>query len=243
MRKARCRISQHGLLHPRQQRSAPARRQHQVVIALDRRFGQPLRVAVAGREVGPDRGFRQREAHRLHHGGHVRFLAIGKAGARKSVGRNQHEFRNPLRMVRRHVPGNPSPDGIANDRRLVDAEPVHQNKDQGDGACVSIVTGRVRRREARAGQVEPHDAVVRLQRLGPGLECVQAGTEAVQQNDGWRILRPVFAHMQLGACDRQHVARLAQVYLLERGARRVRRVQPAATEQHRRQRHPEKDRS
>ena len=146
-------------------------------------------------------------------------------------------------MVNRHVPGNPAPDRIADDRRPLDAELVHQYKDQGDGACVGIVAGRVRRREAGAGQVEPHDAVVRLQRLGPGLERVQAGAEAVQQDDRRRVLRPVIAHMQLRARHRQHVARLPEIGLLQNSARLVRRVQPAAAEQHRRQRHAEKDRS
>jgi hypothetical protein len=111
--------------------------------------------------------------------------------------------------------------GTADDMRARDAEIVEQSDEHGDGSLVRIVSGRVRAGQSEAGQIRPDDAEARCEQPCPAVPQVQAHTEAVQQQHGRGIARPLVAQVKDVAGDLAELAGRAGVAAQQRLARQV----------------------
>jgi len=190
------RVDQHRLLQAGQQGLAAAGCTHEVVVLRGHGVCQHRRVAIGRGQVHAQHGAGQYIAHQAHDGRYVRCLAVGRSRACESVGRQQHEPPDPLRMLCSEGPGHAPPDRVPHEVGPGDPALVQQGLHQGHRAGIAVVALRVGLTQAAAGQIEAYHPVRAGQRQSPGFPGVQAGPEAVDHQDGRRIFRAGVAHVQ-----------------------------------------------
>ena len=219
---ARHRVAVAALLHALNHRGPHAGRAQHVLVACEHSIAQARIVAISRRQTqlqGPLRqGHTDQAQQRRHLKGFLR--ACGRIW--KTIGCDQHQAADALRLAGGQAPGQSPAHRVANEHAVLHAQVVQHRQHAAHISGFRIVIVCSRAAQAKPGNVKPDHPVLALQNRGPGIPGLQAGTKAMQQNHGagftrTRILQvdalPIDLKQlraRLGIADQQLVRRLVR---------------------------------